>query len=212
MNDTLLDDEIPEKFKNKETGEVNLNAMVKSYKELESKMSKSPALPETAEEYCVDCEHGLFQDDKELNQKMFEKGFSQDQVQFVYDIAAEKLVPLAVEIAGNFQADREIEKLVEHFGGVEKWKEISKQLLIYGQKNLSNNVLDTLTSSYDGVIALYNMMKGNEPMISSGEGNLVGGSEREVQSMMRDPKYWRDKDPSFIAEVTQKFESLYGNK
>jgi len=211
MNDTLLDDEIPEKFKNKETGEININAMAKSYKELEGKMSQRPSLPKTVDDYCVDCNHGLFEDDKELNQKFFDKGFSQDQVQFVYDIAAEKLVPLAVELAGNFQADKEIERLIEHFGGVDKWKEVSKQLLVYGQKNLTDNVLDSLSSSYDGVIALYNMMKGAEPTISSSDSNLPNQSEREVQSMMRDPKYWRDKDPSYIAQVTKKFESLYGN-
>lgn len=212
MNDTLLDDEIPEKFKNKTTGEVNIPAMAKSYKELEKKMSQSPTLPNTHNDYCVDCDHGLFEEDEELNKKFFEKGFTKDQVQFVYDIAAEKIVPLAVELAGDFQADREIEKLIEHFGGVEKWKEVSKQLLLYGQKNLSADVLDSLSSSYDGVIALYNMMKGTEPMISAPESNTDGGSENEIQSMMRNPKYWRDKDPSFIAEVTQKFQTLYGGK
>jgi len=213
MNDTLLDDEIPAKFKDKETGEVNLKTLVKSYKELETKMSQNkPSLPNSPEDYCVECEHGLFDADENLNKEFYDKGFTKEQVQFVYDKAAEKLVPLAVELAGDFQADREIEKLIEHFGGVERWKEISKQLLNYGQQNMPADVLDSLSSSYDGVVALYNMMKGTEPNISSSDHSVSGQSEREVQSMMRDPKYWRDKDPSFIAEVTQKFESLYGNK
>jgi len=28
--------------------------------------------------------------------------------------------------------------------------------------------------------------------------------------MMRDPKYWREKDPSFVAKVTEGFERMYG--
>ena len=34
--------------------------------------------------------------------------------------------------------------------------------------------------------------------------------EAELSSMMRDPKYWRDKDPSFVAKVTEGFQNLYG--
>ena len=31
----------------------------------------------------------------------------------------------------------------------------------------------------------------------------------DLQAMMSDPKYWRDKDPSFIAKVTEGFQRLY---
>ncbi|MEM9470101.1 MAG: hypothetical protein AAF988_08050 [Pseudomonadota bacterium] len=208
MNDTLLDDEIPEKFKNQETGEANIPAMVKSYKELEKKMSQSINRPDTAEDYCVDCEHGVFEEDKALNERFYEQGFSNEQVQFVYDLAAEKIFPLAIEIAADLHADREVEKLIEHFGGSEKWQEISTQLLTFGQKSLPADVLDTLSSSYDGVIALYNMMQGKEPVISSNSNN-ANREDKDLQTMMRDPKYWRDKDPSFVAEVTEKFEKIY---
>jgi hypothetical protein len=27
--------------------------------------------------------------------------------------------------------------------------------------------------------------------------------------MMRDPRYWRDRDPAFIAQVTEGFKRLY---
>jgi hypothetical protein len=27
--------------------------------------------------------------------------------------------------------------------------------------------------------------------------------------MMRDPRYWRERDPSFIAQVTEGFQRLY---
>ena len=209
MNDTLLDNEIPEKFKNKETGEVNIGAMAQSYKALEQKMSNAPKAPKTHSDYCVDCSHGLFDADEDMNRRMHKKGFTNEQVQFVYDLAVEKMVPMVVEMAGDFKADREVEKLVEYFGGAEKWKEISRQLLSFGQKNLPTDALDSLTSSYEGVLALYNMMRGEEPKIGDFK-NTNASDNMDLQSMMRDPKYWRDKDPSFVAKVTEGFQKMYG--
>lgn len=209
MNDTLLDNEIPEKFKNSETGEVKIDSLMQSYKELEKKFSQSPSVPKSAEDYCVNCDHGFFDIDKEMNRKLHEKGFTNEQVQFVYDLAAEKMIPMAIEMAGDFQADREVEKLIEHFGGTEKWKEVSNQLLNFGQKNMPADVLDSLSSSYEGVLALYNMMLGGEPSISKIHDSKSGAGDMDLQSMMRNPKYWRDKDPSFVAKVTEGFQRLY---
>ena len=59
MNDTLLDD-IPKKFKNTETGEIEIAAMAQSYKELEKKFSNAPTIPKSHDEYCINCDHGFF--------------------------------------------------------------------------------------------------------------------------------------------------------
>lgn len=208
MNETLLDDEIPSKFKDKETGEVQVSAMARSYKELEKKMSQTPVAPKSADEYCINCEHGLFDVDADLNQKLHEKGFTNEQVQTVYDLAVEKMVPMVIEMAGEFQAEREVERLIEHFGGPQQWQEISRQLLSYGQKALPADVLDSLSSSYEGVIALHNMMQGQEPSIST-KSDERNGEDMDLKAMMRDPRYWRDKDPSFVAKVTEGFQRLY---
>ncbi len=212
--DNLLDNDIPAKFKNPDTGEVRVGDLAKSYSELEKKLSSQPRAPKSHDEYCIDCSHGLFEEDAELNKRFHERGFTNEQVQFVYDIAAEKMAPMVMDLAADFQAEREVEKLVEHFGGPEKWKQISHQLLAYGQKNLPRDVLDTLASSYDGVLALFRMMKGDDKVSVSA--SLKGeGSERDtldLQSMMRDPKYWRDQDPSFISRVSEGFKKLYAEK
>ena len=187
---------------------MNIKAMAQSYKALEQKMSQNPKAPKTPGDYCIDCSHGLFDMDEDMNKALHERGFTNDQVQFVYDLAAQKMVPMVIQMAGDFQADREIEKLVEHFGGVDKWREVSRQLLSFGQNNLPADVLDSLSSSFEGVLALHNMMGGTEPQISvSGDTNK--SAEMDLQSMMRDPKYWRDKDPSFVAKVTEGFERMY---
>lgn len=212
MTENLLENNVPDKFKDPETGELRTEALAKSYGELEKKLSNMPSAPKTPEDYKVDCSHGLFQPDVNINKALHEKGFTQDQVQFVYDLAAETMVPMIIDMSADYQADRELEKLVDKFGGEEKWKEVSHQLLGFGKKNLPADVLDTLASSYEGVMALFRMMKGEEPSISTGADTAsVSGGEMELQAMMRDPKYWRDQDPSFIKKVTEGFQKVYGN-
>jgi NAD-dependent DNA ligase len=168
----------------------------------------------SAEEYCIECTHGLFEPDTEINQRLHAKGLTEEQVQEVYDLAAERLMPMIVELAGDFQAEREVEKLVAHFGGKEQWQEISRQLLAYGQQHLPKDVLQNLSSSFEGVLALYSMMKGETPNYAKAGGEMrdkANGSNdmNELKSMMRDPKYWRDKDPAFVAKVTDGFKRIY---
>jgi hypothetical protein len=219
MNDTpnLLIEEIdaarvPEKFKNPETGALRLDALVNSYSELERKMSGKTAVPKSAEEYCINCDHGLFEVDNDINERLHAKGMSQDQVQEVYDLAAQKMVPMLKDIADDSKADREIEKLMAHFGGAEKWTEVSRQLLAFGQRNLPADVLDNLSSSFEGVQALYRMMQSDEPGLRRTSDSPSSMDTTEMQSMMRDPRYWRDRDPAFLAKVTEGFKNAYGKK
>ena len=226
MNDLMMPLEtandlpaIPEKFRDPETGEVKVDALLKSYMELEKKMScmmprpendddkiavfKMLGMPETPDEYEVDTSHGLFEADGEINARLYEKGFTLEQVQAVYDLAADK----------EFQADREVERLVAAFGGEEKWQQVSKQLLSYGKKNLPPEVLGSLAGSFEGVMALYRMMKGEDGAIdlSSFKGATEKGAGNDLNAMMRDPRYWRDRDPSFVQQVTDGFKNKYQN-
>lgn len=215
---TLLDDEIPTKFKDPKTGALKTDMLIKSYKELERKLSTRPdaqnIAPNTPEDYCIDCSHGLFDNDADVNQKLHAKGFSNDQAQAVYDLAAEKMVPAINALASDVQAERELEKLINHFGGADNWQQVAKQLLSFGAQNMPADVLDNLSSSYEGVVALYNMMKSKEPGLrtnggTGGSGDAMNGAD-DLQTMMRDPKYWREKDPAFIAKVTEGFKKVYG--
>ncbi len=216
--DNLLTTDIPEKFKDAESGEIRVDALLKSYKELEKKLSQGTSInydaPHSADDYCIDCEHGLFQPDYEINQRLFEKGLTNEQAQEVYNLAAEKMVPMIIELANEFQADREVEKLINHFGGTEKWKEVSRQLLAFGQNNLPPEVLNNLSSSFDGVLALERMMKSEEPGGFKREKSISSSAmnENDLTSMMRDPRYWKTKDPSFVAKVTDGFSKLYGDQ
>jgi len=203
---------VPDKFKNPETGAIRLDALVNSYGELEKKMSASPqhTAPNSHEDYCVNCDHGMFQSDAEINQRLHEKGMSEEQVQAVYDLAAEKMVPMVKQIAGDFSADREVEKLMEYFGGAQQWKEVSRQLFAFGKRNLPADVLENLSSSFEGVLALHKMMQSEEPVMKKEASNPSETGAEDIQSMMRDPKYWRDKDPSTVRKVTEGFQKIYG--
>ena len=201
---------VPDKFKNPETGAIRMEALINSYSELEKKMSAGPSAPASAEDYCINCEHGLFEPDLEINQRLHAKGMSEEQAQEVYDLAAEKMIPMMKQLAGDFSADREVEKLIEHFGGPEKWKEVSRQLLAFGQRNLPADVLENLSSSYEGVLALQKMMTSEEPGLQKKADNPSAVNTNELKSMMRDPRYWRDKDPAFISKVTEGFAKMYG--
>lgn len=210
--ENLLKADVPEKFKDVETGEVKIDALVQSYRELEKKLSQIPAAPKTPKEYCVDCSHGLFMPDAAVNKRLHAKGLTAEQVQEVYDLAAEKMMPMMMEIAAEYQADREVEKLISHFGGVDQWKELSRQLLSFGRKNLPADVLDNLASSYEGVLALHRMMKGEEPKLQRVNNAPAAADDADLRSMMRDPRYWKHKDPAFIAKVTEGFRDLYGKQ
>lgn len=210
LTEGLDEKSVPQKFKDPQTGAINVPAIVNSYSELERKMSEKPGAPKTPEEYCIQCDHGMFEPDVEVNQRLHAKGLTQEQMQEVYDLAAEKLIPMIMELAGDFQADREVEKLINHFGGQENWKEVSRQLLAFGQKQLPADVLENLSSSYEGVMALYRMMKGEEPVISKSDVQEQGGTDmNEIKSLMRGPKYWKEKDPSTVAKVTEGFKKIY---
>ena len=203
---------VPDKFKNPESGAIRLDVLVNSYRELEKKMSEKAAhtAPQSPQDYSVRCEHGLFQPDEEINKRLHAQGMSETQVQEVYDLAAEKMIPMVRQIANEFSADREVEKLINHFGGVDQWKQISRELLAFGHRNLPADVLENLSSSFEGVLALHKMMISEEPKMKKGSTNPSKENAEDIQSMMRDPKYWRDKDPAFVRKVTEGFQKIYG--
>ena len=118
----------------------------------------------------------------------------------VHDLAAEKMVPMVKQIAQDFSADHEVEKLINHFGGADQWKEVSRQLLAFGQRNLPSDVLENLSSSYEGVLALYKMMQSEEPSMKKQTANPSATGTEDLQY----------KNPAFVKKVTEGFQNMYG--
>jgi hypothetical protein len=60
-------------------------------------------------------------------------------------------------------------------------------------------------------MALYNMMKtgSKSPIAKENGGSFDAMDEQGLRAMMKDPKYWRDRDPSFIGRVSDGFQKIY---
>jgi len=218
---------VPAKFWDAEKKEIRIDALLGSYAALEKKLSgmvpetdrgrmlKLIGVPDTPEGYQVNLPCDYLEVDPDLNARLHGKGFTPEQVQEVYDLAAEKLVPMILQMAAEFQAEREIERLVESFGGVEKWRDISKQLQEYGVRSLPLQAFEGMACSYDGVMALYKMMQsesGSSVKIRGESSPSDPMDEKSLRKMMQDPRYWRDRNSAFIEKVTKGFERLYGGK
>jgi hypothetical protein len=220
---------VPEKFWDGETGTVRTDALLKSYLEIERKLGSMIALPaddgdreghsrlqralgvpERSEDYQITPRSALVEPSPEINAKLHAAGFTPRQAQLVYDLAADHLLPLVDELLDDFGSARDSDRLASRFGGTEAWRALAGQIKTWGRANLSEEVFATLSASYDGVLAMHQMMQAPEPaVLRDGEAAQAAADETTLSQMMRDPRYWRDRDPEVIAKVTEGFRRLY---
>lgn len=229
--------DIPEKFWNSEEGAVRIDALVKSYNELERKLGaprQDPSADAQLEEsvapagepapldhpspaavlqaYSIVSPHPLIEPDPEIDARLIGAGLTQAQAQLVYDLAAERLLPVIHDALGEIEAQQQVERLRQHFGGPDSWRHTARQLKAWASSHLTPEIHATLAASYDGVLALHQMMRASEPELLGADGAAAGDlSEDTLAEMMRDPRYWRQRDPEFIARVTAGFKRLYAD-
>jgi hypothetical protein len=222
-------DEVPEKFWDQAAGTVRTDALLRSYLELERRLGRSIPKPEGQDDveginrllgllgrpeepggYEIVAPHPLVEPDPELNAVLHDAGFTQRQAQLVYELAAERLVPLLQEATDELVATRQIDRLEQHFGGPEAWRKTAAQIRAYAEATLPPEIHDTLSGSYEGVLALYEMMRKAEPDIvgHAGSGQLAV-TEDSLRELIRDPRYWRDRDPEIVQRVTAGYRNLY---
>ncbi len=226
--DTRRPAEVPEKFWDAERRAIRVDALLKSYLELERRLSRRErppgpgaapeevarwraalGVPDAPDRYEINAPHDLCCADEEVNRRLHQAGFTNEQAQLVYDLAAERLLPLIAEAAAEFEADRQRQALIAHFGGEARYRAIAPQLRAWGRAHLPPAVLDALSTTAEGVLALEQMMRRGEPALPR-EGMAAHGpeSEAELRSMMRDPRYWRTREPEFVRRVTEGFQRL----
>lgn len=70
--------------------------------------------------------------------------------------------------------------------------------------------IERMCESHEGIIALEAIQEAMK------DGNFAGTTqpaaqttERELREMMNDPRYWKDRDPLFIKQVTEGFQNIY---
>ncbi|NQV46540.1 MAG: hypothetical protein HQ504_02035 [Rhodospirillaceae bacterium] len=204
-------EDVPEKFWDGETGSVRVNAMSKSYSELERKLGgiEGGGVPDGPDDYQITLDGKPMETDKDVNTRLYAAGLTHKQAQTVYELAHEKMQPMLTELATNLESEAQNRRLASHFGGKEKWQTVSRQLSTWGRANLSDDVFDALSGTYEGVISIHRMMESREPGISKNATQVDGLTEKALKELMNDPRYWRDRDPATVEKVRQGFKALF---
>jgi len=204
-------DGLPEKFWDVSTGSVRTDSLLKSYLQLEKRFGEPDVerAPASAEEYEISTEGSYVSVDPGLNEKLHDAGFTQTQAQMVYDLAGEYLFPLAGELASELDAQNQVDRLAQTFGGNDQWQEIAAQLSEWGRSNFPSEVFEALASTYDGVVAMHRLMEKEEPDLIGNAPGTPGVTEETLKELMRDPRYWRDQDPSIVRKVQRGYEALF---
>ena len=203
---------VPEKFLDKE-GNININDLVKSYVALEKKLgAPKEGIPNDVKGYKINLKDPLLTVDEKINERLFQLGLTNDQVQGIYDIAADILIPQIQSMVEQLSADKELQELEKEFGGIERFNEIARQLSAWGEKNLDTKTFNALATSKDGIMTLYHMMqeKQETPVIVGKSGLNAKDDEMTLRRLMQDPKYWKEQDPELVQRVERGFRRLYG--
>lgn len=179
--------------------------------DLPSSAPEPPGPPPNPEDYVIAPPHAFIESDPALNAKLHAAGFTQAQAQLVYELAAERLVPMVGEVISEVEARRHLDRLERHFGGEDAWRQTAAQLKSWGTAHLAPEVMTALAGSFEGILALQQMMRASEPtLLDTGMAPAAEPDEATLAEMMRDPRYWQQRDPEFVARVTAGFRKLYG--
>lgn len=236
MTTTLLNgsdaetaDAIPEKFRDPQSGELRVDLLLKSYRALEQKLAgvvavpgedaddetrlrfqRALGVPDSPDGYQLSFRDPAIAADADVNRRLHEAGFTPAQAQLVYDLACDHVAPQLHQLAGAYRGRAEREKLVQRYGSAARFNETARVLDSWGRRNLPEPVFNALASSYEGVLALEAMMQNGDPKLNTaGRGDAQMLTEDQLVGLMRDPRYWKKRDPEILAKVTEGFRRLY---
>ena len=216
-------DNIPEKFLNQD-GTLNSESLIKSYTELEKKMStmisvptaesdenvrkkfnRAIGVPENASEYPT---NDLY-DDENLREQFLQIGLTKAQVEKIYNIANEFLSPVISDLFTAQNESNAINELKSFFGGTEKMNDALHAINAFGEKFLPRDAFDALCATPQGIQSMYKMMQSMEPDVKTDKNETQNLTDSDLRRMMRDPKYWRDNDTEYIRKIENGFKKLY---
>tara|TARA_R100001510_G_scaffold36547_1_gene33003 strand:- start:1425 stop:2156 length:732 start_codon:yes stop_codon:yes gene_type:complete len=207
---------LPEKYNSGED-------LAKAYKELESKLGTKEEdirnsiieeiqneafseRPETVGDYQipenVDAESAT---DNELFQwwanHSFENGFSQEEFEQGINMYAEAMMQNVPDI------DAEEAKLGDNANArVEAASMFAHKM--FSEEQLP--AIERLFQTADGVMVMETIMEKMKDGSFSDSGQPIAGpTEQELREMMNDPRYWKDRDPHFVKQVTEGYQQIY---
>ena len=200
-------DGLPDEFWDAEAGRVRLDELVGAY----GALSSAEPLPPGPEDYELELDGLIGGPDAEANRRMHEAGFTNAQVQLVYDMASSLLLPLAGEVAGELERAEREARLAERYGGEDGWRRAKGQMEAWASANLPAGVAEALTGSVEGAAALERLMDAGEPGLGGQEGARPPGAATldGLRRLQGDPRYWRDRDPALVRQVMEGYRRLY---
>ena len=137
-------------------------------------------------------------------------GLPKEQVIQILDLAQDYLLPLASSIADELSTREERNLLLQHFGGEARWRIAASQIKKWGEANLDEQTLAALSCSARGILMLERMMNSRGPAIVADRGTSGEPlTEEALAVLVRDPRYWKSRDKSFVDMVTMGYQRLY---
>lgn len=200
-------DGLPDEFWDADTARVRLDELVGAYGTLAS-AERPPASPE---DYRLELDGLIGGPDAEANRRMHEAGFTNGQVQLVYDMASSLLLPLAGEVAGELERAERDARLADRYGGEDGWRRAKGQMEAWAAANLPAGVGEALIGSVEGAAALERLMDAGEPGLGGPGGDRATGAATldGLRRLQGDPRYWRDRDPALVRQVMEGYRRLY---
>ena len=198
---------LPDEFWDADAGRVRLDELVRAYGAFAS--AETP--PANPEDYALELDGLLGGPDAEANRRMHEAGFTNAQVQLVYDMASSLLLPLAGEVAGELERTEREARLADRYGGEDGWRRARGQMEAWAAANLPAGVGEALIGSVKGAAALERLMDAGEPGLGGHDGGRPAGALTldGLHRLQGDPRYWRDRDPALVRQVMEGYRRLY---
>ena len=109
-----------------------------------------------------------------------------------------------------FEAESQIERLTQHFGGEERWRETARQIDAWARSRLPARVFEALSTTFEGVVAMHRMMSGEEPgFLREGQGSAGSPAEAEDQAAYARSPLLATAGPGGGRKVREGFRQLY---
>jgi len=131
------------------------------------------------------------------------------QVEQIYNIAEDFLSPVLTEIFQTQHEASAVAELKKFFGDESKMVDALKEINTFGEKFLPKEAFEALCATPQGIQSIHKMMQSIEPSIIIEKNSIGNLSDEDLRRMMRDPKYWRDKDPEYVRKIESGFKKLY---
>ena len=120
----------------------------------------------------------------------------------------EKKIGTMVSVPNN-DADDALREMKNFFGGDEKMQNALQDIATFGEKFLSKDTFEHLCATQAGIRRIYAMIQSMEPPVATNSNGADSLTDKGLRDLMRDPKYWCDRDAEYVRKIENGFKKLY---